>query len=91
MLKSFTASKTIKSQLFTSPSYLPNTDLQILLNTTKPAKMPLVVPGITTQDYKSNTDDWMNRLVGKKLGERSDATVCIIVISDSLHSPRLST
>lgn len=39
-------------------------------------KMPLVVPGITSGDSENaKTNDWMNKLVGKKLGESSDATV----------------
>jgi hypothetical protein len=44
---------------------------------TKSFKMPLVVPGITPQGGdKSKTEEWTNKLVGKKLGEgSSDATV----------------
>ncbi len=39
-------------------------------------KMPLVVPGITSGDGENaKTNEWMNKLVGKKLGESSDATV----------------
>ncbi len=42
----------------------------------KQFKMPLVVPGITSQGGdKSKTEEWSNKLVGKKLGEGSDATV----------------
>jgi hypothetical protein len=41
--------------------------------------MPLVVPGITNKDDgASKTEDWANKLVGKKLGSSSDATVCPI-------------
>ncbi|RDL42199.1 Uncharacterized protein BP5553_02178 [Venustampulla echinocandica] len=34
--------------------------------------MPLVVPGINNNKGGSVTDQWANKLVGKKLGERSD-------------------
>lgn len=37
--------------------------------------MPLVVPGINSGGANAKTDEWMNKLVGKKLGEGSDATV----------------
>jgi hypothetical protein len=38
--------------------------------------MPLVVPGINSQGAgKSKTEEWTNKLVGKKLGDGSDATV----------------
>lgn len=41
--------------------------------------MPLIVPGITSNDGKSSkTDDWMNKLVGKKIGEGSDAVVSLV-------------
>ncbi|KAF4614338.1 hypothetical protein G7Y89_g15397 [Cudoniella acicularis] len=37
--------------------------------------MPLVVPGITSKDdTASKTEEWTNKLVGKKIGEASDAT-----------------
>ncbi|TVY38546.1 Uncharacterized protein LOCC1_G006697 [Lachnellula occidentalis] len=35
--------------------------------------MPLVVPGINSNDG-SKTEEWMNKLVGKKIGQTSDAT-----------------
>lgn len=39
-------------------------------------KMPLVVPGITSSGgEQSKTDEWTNKLVGKKIGESSDSTV----------------
>jgi hypothetical protein len=38
--------------------------------------MPLVVPGITSGGDKDMTQEWMNKLAGKKIGEKSDATVC---------------
>jgi hypothetical protein len=40
------------------------------------ANMPLVVPGINSNDAGSKTEEWMNKLAGKKIGETSDATVC---------------
>jgi hypothetical protein len=46
-------------------------------------KMPLVVPGINSTGEGSKTDEWMNKLVGKKIGETSDATVCT-TLEDSL-------
>lgn len=43
---------------------------------TKPnLNMPLVVPGITSTSGDNKTEEWMNKLVGKKIGENSDATV----------------
>jgi hypothetical protein len=40
-------------------------------------KMPLVVPGINSGSDASKTDEWMNKLVGKKLGEgASNEVVC---------------
>jgi hypothetical protein len=35
--------------------------------------MPLVVPGLQSKD--GNQDDWMSKLMGKKLGEQSDEMV----------------
>ena len=37
-------------------------------------KMPLVVPGINSGDGASKSEEWMNKLVGKKIGEAPDAT-----------------
>jgi hypothetical protein len=37
--------------------------------------MPLVVPGINSGGDKSKTDEWTQKLVGKKIGENHDATV----------------
>jgi hypothetical protein len=34
--------------------------------------MPLVVPGITSKSGDSKSSDWMNKLMGKKLGDSSD-------------------
>jgi hypothetical protein len=39
-------------------------------------KMPLVVPGINSGGDKSKTEEWTEKLVGKKIGESNDATVC---------------
>jgi len=36
--------------------------------------MPLVVPGLQSKDGDGKKDDWMNKLMGKKLGESSDTT-----------------
>ncbi|PVH78273.1 hypothetical protein DL98DRAFT_494341 [Cadophora sp. DSE1049] len=37
--------------------------------------MPLVVPGINSGgDEQSKTEEWTKKLVGKKIGEESDAT-----------------
>ncbi|KUI55860.1 hypothetical protein VP1G_03296 [Cytospora mali] len=32
--------------------------------------MPLVVPGVTSQQSGDKTEEWMNKLVGKKLSEQ---------------------
>ena len=37
--------------------------------------MPLVVPGINSGSDKSTTEEWTQKLVGKKIGENSDSTV----------------
>lgn len=40
--------------------------------------MPLVVPGITPQSGQASTSsqgDWLNKLAGKKLGDKHDETV----------------
>ncbi|MCJ1248370.1 hypothetical protein MMC30_005587 [Trapelia coarctata] len=40
--------------------------------------MPLVVPGITPQSGQASTNsqnDWLNKLAGKKLGDKHDETV----------------
>lgn len=36
--------------------------------------MPLVVPGLMSKDG-DKTNDWMNKLMGKKIGETSDEIV----------------
>jgi hypothetical protein len=43
---------------------------------TKPTlNMPLVVPGINSGGDKSKTEEWTQKLVGKKIGESHDSTV----------------
>jgi hypothetical protein len=37
--------------------------------------MPLVVPGLMTKDGGSSGDDWMSKLMGKKIGEQHDEVV----------------
>jgi hypothetical protein len=44
--------------------------------------MPLVVPGLQSKDGDGKKDDWMNKLMGKKLGESSDTTV-----GAAVHTP----
>lgn len=45
-------------------------------NTKTTLKMPLVVPGINSGDKEnSKTQEWTQKLVGKKIGESSDSTV----------------
>ncbi len=44
--------------------------------------MPLVVPGINSGGDNSKTEEWMNKLVGKKLTDDTpDATVRYIPFS----------
>lgn len=43
---------------------------------TKSHNMPLVVPGINSQGGAGDkTSEWMNKLVGKKIGDSSDQVV----------------
>lgn len=58
-----------------------------LFSTKQPVNMPLVVPGINSNDG-SKTEEWTNKLVGKKIGESSDATVCSMPESLRLRSDR---
>ncbi len=37
--------------------------------------MPLVVPGLTSKGGNDKTSQWMNDLVGKKIGDNSNETV----------------
>jgi hypothetical protein len=41
-------------------------------------KMPLVVPGINSGGDNSKTQEWTDKLVGKKIGDTSDAVVSIV-------------
>ncbi|KAK4984300.1 hypothetical protein LTR66_007849 [Elasticomyces elasticus] len=36
--------------------------------------MPLVVPGLMSNDKGDKTSNWMNQLMGKKLGDSSNET-----------------
>jgi hypothetical protein len=73
------------SPLYSTPKYSQKALVTLISITnrrhfhpSKPFTMPLVVPGINSQGGdKSKTEEWTNKLVGKKLGEGSDATVCI--------------
>lgn len=47
------------------------------LNTKQILKMPLVDP-VTNSAGGDKTAEWQSKLVGKKLGESSDAVVCSI-------------
>ncbi|CEN62271.1 hypothetical protein ASPCAL08909 [Aspergillus calidoustus] len=38
--------------------------------------MPLVVPGITSNSGGGNKDEWLNKLVGKKISESSSNETC---------------
>lgn len=50
--------------------------------------MPLVVPGLTSNSGDDKTSGWMNQLMGKKLGDSSNETVCSSPSSDPLrHNP----
>jgi hypothetical protein len=58
--------------------------------------MPLVVPGLQSKDGNSN-DDWMSKLMGKKLGDQHDEMVsrllppfCFSLTVTLLLSPPLS-
>jgi hypothetical protein len=48
-------------------------------NTKTTLKMPLVVPGINSGEKEnSKTEEWTQKLVGKKIGESSDSTVSFL-------------
>jgi len=46
--------------------------------------MPLVVPGLQSADGK---DDWMSKLMGKKLGDQHDEMVSFFYRSPPFPSP----
>lgn len=55
----------------------PNQYIQTF-QTKQTLNMPLVVPGINSGgDSANKTEEWMNKLVGKKIGETSDSVVSI--------------
>jgi len=45
--------------------------------------MPLVVPGLMSND-KDKTSRWQNELMGKKIGDVSDATVSTASLAEIL-------
>ena len=45
------------------------------LGQTPPAKMPLVVPGINDAGAKTQGMDWQMKLMGKKIGDKTDELV----------------
>lgn len=47
------------------------------LSNQRSINMPLVVPGLQSTDG-DKTSEWMNKLVGKKIGETSNETVSIL-------------
>ena len=48
--------------------------------------MPLVVPGLTSKDGGDKNSQWMNNLMGKKIGETSNETVrCLTSQQTSLR------
>jgi hypothetical protein len=57
---------------FTYRRLVPNTNFTI--PAVPPQTMPLVVPGIMTSS-KGMTEEWQNKLMGKKIGESTDAVV----------------
>lgn len=51
-------------------------------NTKPTLKMPLVVPGINSGDKEnSKTEEWTQKLVGKKIGESHNSTVSFLDVS----------
>jgi hypothetical protein len=42
--------------------------------------MPLVVPGITNTGSGNSKDDWLNKLVGKKISDSHNETVLFSLI-----------
>ena len=69
--------KSIKSSLLSK--YITESQNKTF-TTKKNFKMPLVVPGINSGGDASKTEEWQNKLVGKKIGEgASDATVYLLI------------
>jgi len=81
-----------RNLLSQSKTPIPLKTTQILqtktFSTRQTLKMPLVVPGITSSGNGSKMEEWTNKLVGKKIGESSDATVCLWCLRPS---PSLSS
>ena len=44
------------------------------------ANMPLVVPGINSNEAKTQGMDWQMKLMGKKIGDKTDETVSLTFI-----------
>lgn len=54
--------------------------------------MPLVVPGINSGGDNSKTEEWMNKLVGKKLTDgTSDSTVGYACSSDEVNADEVQS
>jgi hypothetical protein len=53
--------------------------------------MPLVVPGINSVGDNSKTEEWTNKLVGKKIGEISNATVCHLELGQRSYANEMQT
>jgi hypothetical protein len=76
----------IKPSLLSRLKHIQKTPQIKYFSTKQTLKMPLVVPGINSGGANAKTDEWMNKLVGKKIGEgSSDATVCSSAISGLLR------
>ena len=83
-LKAFTTFMNSK-KLFKSSILSPNphnynfkTCAGLPFTSKRTLKMPLVVPGINSGGSASKTEEWTNKLVGKKIGEgSSDEIVCL--------------
>jgi hypothetical protein len=69
---------------FLNPSNLLKSHRQQIKSFTTKSnlKMPLVVPGINSGGAASKTDEWTNKLVGKKLGEGSSDEVVRLSIQE---------
>lgn len=69
--------KAIPTSYISSSNSLPIQYLNHRRNLTQTttASMPLVVPGINSGDAKTQGTDWQMKLMGKKIGEKTDETV----------------
>jgi hypothetical protein len=59
-----------------------------LFNSSITLAMPLVVPGLMSNN-KDKNDDWQNKLMGKKLGDTSDEIVCQSISANYSDMPIL--